>query len=123
MTTRIKVFDLILFILFVLTIIGIGYDFLFKVVVHISPKKVDRIDWHDRKLMEQEKHRKGLGEHGLAAYLSSYPPEYKDIIDTVGYNGYLSDKIALNRSLKDLRPTALVYLCLYIHFLRGLNFI
>lgn len=85
-----------------------AYDYIFKPQSNISPKKIERIDWHDRELMEQDKHRKGLGERGLAAYLNSYPPEYKDIIDTVGYNGYLSDKIALNRSLKDLRPTALV---------------
>lgn len=108
MTTRIKVFDLILFILFVSTIIGIAYDLILKFVLNVPPKKIDRIDWHDWELMEQDKHRKGLGEHGLAAYSNSYPPEYKDIIDTVGYNGYLSDKIALNRSLKDLRPSALV---------------
>lgn len=104
MTTRIKVFDLILFILILSTIIGIAYDLLFKLQLKLSPKIIERIDWHDWELIKQDKSRKGLGEHGVAAYLNSYPPEYKDIIDTVGYNGYLSDKIALNRSLKDLRP-------------------
>lgn len=58
--------------------------------------------------MKQDEHRTGLGEHGVAAYLNSYPPESTDIDDTVGYNGHLSDKIALNRSLRDLRPSALV---------------
>lgn len=104
MTTRIKTFDSILFILFVLTIIGIAYHLIIK----LKWQKVDRIDWNDWELIKQDELRAGLGEHGIAAYLSFYPPESKDINDTVGYNGYLSDKIALNRSLKDLRPSALV---------------
>lgn len=109
MTTRIKVFDLILFILILSTIIGIAYDLLFKLQSKISPKTVERIDWHDWELMKQDERRSGLGEHGAAAYLNSSPPKkIQDIIDTVGYNAYLSDKIALNRSIKDLRPAALV---------------
>lgn len=66
--------------------------------------QVQRIDWHDWELIAEENARSGLGEHGAPAYLSFYPPYSKDINDTFGYNGYLSDKIALNRSLKDLRP-------------------
>lgn len=69
-------------------------------------RAVERIDWHDWKLIEMEASRSGLGEHGAAAYLSSYPPHSKDINETFGYNGYLSDKISLNRSLRDLRPPA-----------------
>lgn len=64
-----------------------------------------KIDWHDWHLIKAELTRTGLGEHGEAAFLKSYPQSTKQINDTHGYNGYLSDKIALNRSLKDLRPT------------------
>ena len=70
----------------------------------ITAAAVERVDWHDWQLIEKENSRTGIGEHGEPAYLSFYPPYSKDIMDTVGYNGYLSDKIALNRSLKDLRP-------------------
>lgn len=114
LTTRIKVFDLILFILILSTIIGIAYDLLFKLQLKLSPKVIDRIDWHDWELIKADERRVGLGEHGTAAYLNSSPPkEIVDIIDTVGYNAYLSDKIALNRSIKDLRPAALVFYSMF----------
>lgn len=71
----------------------------------LAPVEEDnRIDWHDWDLIKQEQSRSGLGEHGEPAYLDYYPPYSKEINETVGYNGYLSDKIALNRTLKDLRP-------------------
>lgn len=63
-----------------------------------------RIDWHDWELIEADKQRTGIGEQGEDAYLSWYPESSKLINDTYGYNGYLSDKIALDRSLSDLRP-------------------
>lgn len=64
-----------------------------------------QIDWHDWELIEREKSQtNGLGEKGGAAYLLYYPNYTKAINDTHGYNGYLSDHIALNRSLRDLRP-------------------
>lgn len=65
---------------------------------------VEKIDWHDWKLIEADKLRTGLGEHGQGDSLSWYPESSKVINDTHGYNGYLSDKIALDRSLIDLRP-------------------
>lgn len=67
-------------------------------------KKVEKIDWHDWNLIAEDQFRTGIGEHGDAAYLNFYPASTKQINETHGYNGYLSDKIALNRSLKDLRP-------------------
>lgn len=66
--------------------------------------ETEKIDWHDWKLIEADKHRIGLCEHGHGAFLPWYPPSSKLINDTHGYNGYLSDKIALDRSLSDLRP-------------------
>lgn len=70
-----------------------------------------RIDWHDWSLIDEEEQRTGIAEHGEGTFLWSYPAYTKKINDTHGYNGYLSDKIALNRSLKDLRPKE------YVHFL------
>lgn len=63
-----------------------------------------KIDWHDWKLIDEDEYRTGLGEHGEPAYLSHYPHSSKHINDTHGFNGYLSDRIALNRSLPDNRP-------------------
>lgn len=63
-----------------------------------------RIDWHDWKLIDEDEQRIGIGEHGKGEFFWSYPTYTKKINDTHGYNGYLSDRIALNRSLKDLRP-------------------
>lgn len=104
MTTRLKVFDLLLFIIFGSVIIGIGYDLYKKLAKRLPQTEEDKIDWHDWKLIKEEEMRTGLGEHGEQAYLDSYPAYTKEINRTFGYNGYLSDKIALNRSLKDLRP-------------------
>lgn len=63
-----------------------------------------RIDWHDYKYIEAEKQREGIGEHGAPAYL---PPELEDerkrLFDQNGFNALLSDRIALNRSVKDIR--------------------
>lgn len=64
----------------------------------------NRIDWHDWKLIDEDDQRIGIGEHGKSEFFWSYPKHTKKINDTHGYNGFLSDRIALNRSLKDLRP-------------------
>lgn len=104
MTTRIKVFDLVLFILLTSVIFGIVYDITQKFNKQLPKAKEERIDWHDWELIRQDELRTGVGEHGSAAYLDLYPPYSKEINETIGYNGYLSDKIALNRSLMDLRP-------------------
>lgn len=66
--------------------------------------KVIKIDWHDYTFIEDEKLRTGLGEHGDAAFLSSgLDDERKRLFDQNGFNALLSDKIALNRSVKDIR--------------------
>ncbi|XP_031624241.1 N-acetylgalactosaminyltransferase 6-like [Contarinia nasturtii] len=63
-----------------------------------------KIDWHDYKLIEAEKLRHGIGEHGIAAFLSpDLEDERKQLFDQNGFNALLSDKIALNRSVKDIR--------------------
>lgn len=63
-----------------------------------------RIDWHDWDLIEQDELRSGFGDQGIAAYLFEYPKSSKYMNETFGYNGFLSEKIALDRALPDLRP-------------------
>lgn len=64
----------------------------------------DRIDWHDWDLIEQDELRSGFGDQGVAAYLPEYPKSSQYMNETFGYNGHLSEKIALDRALPDLRP-------------------
>lgn len=64
-----------------------------------------RIDWHDFNYILYEKERKGLGEGGTKAVLPDHDlAEAQNISDIFGYNGFLSDRISLNRSVKDIRP-------------------
>lgn len=63
-----------------------------------------KIDWHDYKCIMAEKMRHGTGEHGAPAFLSSdVEDERKRLFDQNGFNALLSDKISLNRSVKDIR--------------------
>lgn len=63
-----------------------------------------KIDWNDYKYIEGEKLREGIGEHGVAASLpTDLETERKELFDQNGFNALLSDKIALNRSVKDIR--------------------
>lgn len=99
-------FVIIIFIFIIFAVSNTGVFFAsIKRLFHSSDEK---IDWHDWKLIEEEDRRTGLGEHGEPAYLPWYPDTTKQINDTHGFNGYLGDKIALNRSLKDLRPAEYV---------------
>lgn len=75
-----------------------------SIVINDATVESNKIDWHDWDLIEQDELRDGLGERGKATYLLDYPLSSKLINETFGYNGYLSDKISLKRSLKDLRP-------------------
>lgn len=71
-----------------------------------EPKNVQRrkIDWNDYKYMELERKRTGIGEHGEAAHLEPEEEAEKQILfKQNGFNGLLSDKISLNRSVKDIR--------------------
>lgn len=64
------------------------------------------MDWHDYTYLINEANRTGLGEHGAPAYM----PDSADDNETArqmtkyGFNGHLSDLIALNRSVADIRP-------------------
>lgn len=77
---------------------------LFEEYFPAAEEETDKIDWHDWELIKEDEIRSAIGEHGDGAYLPMYPPSSKLINDTHGFNGHLSDKIALNRALKDLRP-------------------
>lgn len=64
-----------------------------------------KVDWHDYKFIEAEKHRNGPGENG-SAYEKLEDDEIElseRIFDENGYNGLISDKISVNRSVVDLR--------------------
>lgn len=99
----------------------IGGFVILVVVVVAPPKQISNIlkkkeegiimvdgerkkDYHDYGYIKLESLQTGLGEHGLPANL---PPELEkekdDVYKVNGFNGRLSDEIALNRSLKDIR--------------------
>ncbi|EDW02830.1 GH10909 [Drosophila grimshawi] len=65
----------------------------------------ERRDWHDYKAMEADKLRVGFGEHGLpvqiedAAEKELEQKEYR----RNGFNGFISDRISVNRSVPDVR--------------------
>ena len=61
-------------------------------------------DWHNHTQEALEKARKGPGEHGVAHYLpSGLEKERYALFDTNGFNALLSDDIALDRALPDIR--------------------
>lgn len=63
-----------------------------------------KIDWQDYKFIEAERLRTGIGEQGAPASLSdNEEKDRKKLFDQNGFNALLSDKIALNRSVKDIR--------------------
>lgn len=66
--------------------------------------KETKIDWHDYRYMELERKRSGIGEHGESSKTKpEEEEERKRVFAQNGFNGYLSDKIALNRSISDIR--------------------
>lgn len=63
------------------------------------------IDWHDYVYLLKEAKQKGPGEHGLpVATSSSEEVEVTRQMAKYGINAYLSNRIALNRSVADIRP-------------------
>lgn len=74
---------------------------LFTVPEAVGEKK----DWEDLELMERDAKRKGLGEHGEAAYVKdeSLKELEKEMSLDNGFNALLSDLISVNRSVPDVR--------------------
>lgn len=67
-------------------------------------EKMLKIDWNDYKYIEFESQLKGIGEQGEAAHLGQEDEsERQKIFSQNGFNGLLSDRISLNRSVKDIR--------------------
>ncbi|XP_064607959.1 putative polypeptide N-acetylgalactosaminyltransferase 10 [Liolophura sinensis] len=65
---------------------------------------MEKIDWHNYKQIAEEEQRKGPGEQGQAVILSPEEEAKKDALYRVnGFNAFASDKISLDRSLKDIR--------------------
>ncbi|KAI6228867.1 Polypeptide N-acetylgalactosaminyltransferase [Aphelenchoides fujianensis] len=68
-----------------------------------SPKK----DWHDYAAMKADEAREGPGEGGKPLAVSKDDEKLAKLRDEIyrqnGYDGYASDQIALNRSIKDIR--------------------
>ncbi|PAA93741.1 hypothetical protein BOX15_Mlig018143g1 [Macrostomum lignano] len=75
-----------------------------------SPRRGDRHshslkDWHDYAAIEADSRRSGLGEGGRPASLpaSASARQKADLFQANGFNALLSDSIALDRSIPDLR--------------------
>lgn len=67
-------------------------------------KPQDFIDWHNYTLIALEEKRRGPGEQGTAVFTKQSEHRAVDQLYRVnGYNAYVSDKISLHRSLRDLR--------------------
>lgn len=64
-----------------------------------------KIDWNDYKFIDSELKREGPGEQGKG--VNEIDPGEEDLnqrlFDENGYYGLISDKISVNRSIKDLR--------------------
>ena len=72
---------------------------------HGEALKHVKIDWHDYKLIEYEKHRKGPGENGASVILENVADielNKKLHVDN-GFSAVISDKISFNRSVPDIR--------------------
>ena len=66
--------------------------------------EMKKIDWHDYKKMAEDKEMIGPGEQGQAVILDADEEKKKlDLYKANGFNAYVSDKISLHRSLKDIR--------------------
>ncbi|XP_056649199.1 N-acetylgalactosaminyltransferase 6-like isoform X1 [Diorhabda sublineata] len=64
----------------------------------------EKIDWHDYERIKRDASRTGRGEQGKAAYLdNSETAQYDALYKVNGFNALLSDKIALDRAVPDIR--------------------
>ncbi|XP_049888130.1 N-acetylgalactosaminyltransferase 6-like isoform X2 [Pectinophora gossypiella] len=71
---------------------------------YFVPKNLEKIDWHNYTQIKYEAQRTGLGEQGRPAHLPAELAHLEELLYAEnGFNGALSDKIAINRSLPDIR--------------------
>ena len=74
-----------------------------------AAQQLRKIDWHDYKQLAAELKREGPGEQGAAVILSADDERLKhDLYKVNGFNAYASDKISLDRAIKDIRHPKLV---------------
>ncbi|CAG9832036.1 unnamed protein product [Diabrotica balteata] len=75
----------------------------------LAPEEVvlidnEKIDWHDYDRIKRDALRTGRGEQGKAEHLYSNETDQYDALYKVnGFNAALSDKIALDRAIPDIR--------------------
>lgn len=64
----------------------------------------DTKDWNDWEMVKKERSRVGFGEHGMKTF-SKGPPSSMELrlMEENGHNIVISDKIAVDRSVPDLR--------------------
>jgi hypothetical protein len=70
-----------------------------------AEKNYERIDWNDYEFMKYERERTGIGEQGKGHQLTDPKDiELDEKLEQVeGLNVIVSDKISVNRSVKDTR--------------------
>ena len=73
--------------------------------VYTSTTHFVKIDWHDWKFIEYEKTREGPGEQGLPFFLTDENDIKlnEEVFKHEGLYAIVSDKISVNRSIRDLR--------------------
>lgn len=71
---------------------------------HFIPTSLKKKDWHNYTQIEYERKRVGIGEQGRPASLPKTDGALEEKLYSVnGFNGALSDRIPLNRSIPDIR--------------------
>ncbi|XP_052852223.1 N-acetylgalactosaminyltransferase 4 [Drosophila gunungcola] len=68
----------------------------------------ERKDWHDYAAMEADKKRTGFGENGMPAFIDDLSEKELEAEMSLknGFNGLISDRISINRSVPDVRLEA-----------------
>lgn len=76
----------------------------------------DRISYEDPSLAAEEQSRRGPGEQGIAVRLDGKAQEKSlNFVNQNGFNTYISDLIAIDRSVPDIRHPACKQLVYYSH--------
>ncbi|XP_028173717.1 polypeptide N-acetylgalactosaminyltransferase 10-like [Ostrinia furnacalis] len=71
---------------------------------YFVPTSAKKKDWHNYTQIREDQNREGIGEHGQPAELPEKDSALEErLYAENGFNGALSDRIPLNRSLPDIR--------------------